>query len=137
MKKLIAIILCSVLLIGASNTVVYASDTDAGIMPCFNNVGLIDSSFAIIDGEAIVLVSYMGYPGITTGARITTELQKRSFLLFWSDVAKWVDVSREEDAMFEHSYPVSSGTYRVKIKYEISGSGGETDVVEDELKDSY
>ena len=137
MKKLIAIILCAILFVGAFDTTTFASDSDAGIMPCFNNVGLIDSSFAIIDGEAIVLVSYMGYPGITTGAKITTKLEKRSFLFFWNDVTEWVDVSYEEDAMFEHSYPVSSGTYRVKIKYEISGTGGATDVVEDELKDSY
>ena len=137
MKKILAIVLCTILFIGAFGSAVFASDTNDGIMPCFNNVGLIDSSFAIIDGEAIVLVSYMGYPGITTGARITTQLQKRSFLFFWSDITEWVDVSYEEDAMFEHSYPVSSGTYRVKIKYEISGTGGATDVVEDELKDSY
>ena len=39
--------------------------------------------------------------------------------------------------MFEHSYRVKSGTYRVKIRYEISGNGGETDVFEDEIKDSY
>lgn len=137
MKKFIAIVLCTILFVGVFNTSVFASEANDGIMPRFNNVGLIDSSFAIIDGEAIVLVSYMGYPGITTGAKITTQLQKRSFLFFWSDVTEWVDVSDEEDAMFEHSYQVSSGTYRVKIKYEISGTGGATDVVEDELQDSY
>ena len=101
MKKLIAIILCAILFVGAFDTTTFASDADAGIMPCFNNVGLIDSSFAIIDGEAIVLVSYMGYPGITTGAKITTKLEKRSFLFFWNDVTEWVDVSYEEDAMAE------------------------------------
>lgn len=137
MKKILAIILCFILLIGSFETLAFASDENAGIMPCFNNVGLIDSSFTIIDGEAIVLVSYMGYPGITTEAKITTKLQKNSFVFLWNDVTEWVDVSYEEDAMFEHSYLVSSGTYRVKIKYEISGSGGATDVVEDELKDSY
>ena len=137
MKKLVATILCFVLFVGTFSTTTFASNENDGIMPCFNNVGVIDSSFTIVDGEAIVLLSYMGYPGITTGARITTQLQKRSFLFFWSDVTEWVDVSYEEDAMFEHTYSVSSGTYRVKIKYEISGTGGASDIVEDVLEDSY
>ena len=137
MKKIVTLVLCIAFLFGTFNTVVFASSGNEGIMPCFNNVGAVESSFTIIDGEAIVLVSYMGYPNITSEARITTMLQKRTLLFFWKDVIEWVDVSYEEDAMFEHSHSVSSGTYRVKIKYEISGSAGGTDVIEDEIQDSY
>ena len=137
MRKVISIILCAVLLLCGLQTFAFASDANDEIMPCYNNAGGIDSRFSIIDGNAIILASYTGYQGVTTGARITIQLQKRNLLVFWKDVTEWVDISYEEDATFEHVYPVSSGTYRVKIRYEINGSGGATDVIEKELKDSY
>ena len=137
MKKFISIMLCAVLLIIGFETLAFASDTDAEIMPCYNNAATVNSNFNIVDGNAIVLASYTGYQDMTTGARITIQLQKRNLLIFWKDITEWVDVSYKENAMFEHSYPVSSGTYRVKIRYEISGSGGATDVIEEEIQDSY
>ena len=137
MKKVVAIILCAILLVCGFETIAFASNTNSLVMPRYNNTVFVDSSFGIDNGEAIALVSYIGYPGITTGARITIQLQKRNLLVFWKDVASWEDVSYGTEGAFEHSYPVSSGTYRVKIRYEISGSGGATDVIEEELKDSY
>lgn len=137
MKKIVSIMLCAVLLIVGFETVAFASEANSGTMPRLNNIVTTNSYFNVANGNANVTVSYIGYPGVTTDARITIQLQKRNLLVFWKDVTEWVDISYEEDATFEHVYPVSSGTYRVKIRYEISGSGGATDVIETELQDSY
>ena len=132
MKKSISFILVAVVLFSVFATVVSASNE--GIMPCFNNAANVRNAFIISDNIAIVSLSYVGYSGITSGAKITTTLQKRTLLLFWSDVIEWVDTSSAVSYSFEHTHPVSSGTYRVKITYEISGTGGATDIIEDEIK---
>ena len=137
MRKIIAILTCAVILIGAFSSTVLAADESTEIMPRLNNVASVGSSFTIIDGTAYISTSYMGYPGITSSVRITIELQKRNLLVFWKDVTQWVVVSYEEDDFFEHTYQVESGTYRVRITYEVSGNGGTTDVIEEVLKDSY
>lgn len=137
MKKVVAIILCAILLVCGFETIAFASNTNSLVMPRYNNASVVQSFFDVSDGNAMVRTSYIGYSGVTTGARITIQLQKRNLLVFWKDVASWEDVSYGTEGAFEHSHPVSSGTYRVKIRYEISGSGGATDVIEEELKDSY
>jgi len=136
MRKIATALLCLVLVFGCFSTVAFAA-TDDGVMPRLNNVGLVSSNFNIVDGQANIVASYMGYPGITTGAKITIKLQQRSFFFWWNDVTEWVDVSDQEEAVFDHTYPVSSGTYRVIITYEISGTAGATDVLEDVIEDSY
>ena len=137
MKKILSIILCAILLVGGFETLALASGGDDGIMPCYNNASSTNSNFYVADGNAVISASYVGFPGVTTGARITIQLQKRNLLVFWKDVTDWEDISDNADATFVHTYPVSSGTYRVRIRYEIRGSGGAVDVVEEELKASY
>lgn len=132
MKKSISFILVAVVLFSVFATVVSASNE--GIMLCNNNVLQTDANFFISNDTAYITVSYIGYNNITTHAKITTTLQKRTLLLFWNDQVEWVDTSVATDDIFEHTYPVSSGTYRVKITYEISGTGGATDIIEDEIK---
>ena len=132
MKKSIRFILVAVVLFSVFATVVSASNE--GIMLCNNNVLQTDANFFISNDTAYITVSYIGYNNITTHAKITTTLQKRTLLLFWNDQVEWVDTSVATDDIFEHTYPVSSGTYRVKITYEISGTGGATDIIEDEIK---
>ena len=105
-------------------------------MPCYNNAIDTKSKFEIVNDVATVDTSYYGISGITTGAKVTVVLQKRSLLVFWNDVTTWVDNSTKMNDSFAHSYAVSSGTYRVQITYEISGSGGATDVIEETIKAS-
>lgn len=133
-KRIFTFMLCLTLILSSFAGVVSASDDV--ISPRANNVSGTNSHFDIVDGEAIVTLSYQGYNGVTTGARITTTLQKRNLLVFWKDVTEWVDTSSSSYGTFKHTYGVSSGTYRVKITYEISGSGGATDVIEEEIKAS-
>lgn len=133
MKKIIALLLCCIALFGV---VPFESFADSGITPYYNNVGYTNSSFVIDEnGNANVAISYIGYEGVTTGATITTTLEKKHLLFFWKDVIVgngtngWVDVPSGFTFSTTHSVNVSSGTYRVKIKFEIMGSGGETDVI--------
>lgn len=132
MKKSISFILVAVILMSVFTTVVSASNE--GISVCNNNVAMTDSNFIIVDNVAYVDVSYIGYSNVTTNAKITITLQKRTLLLFWSNETEWIDTSDRVSNTFTHTYPVSSGTYRVKITFEISGTGGATDVIEREIK---
>ena len=137
MKKIIAIVLCAVFLIVGVETVSFASNTSDEITPRLNNVNSVVSNFVIVNGNAVVSISYTGAETVTTGATVTIQLQKRNLLVLWKDVKEWVYISYDPTASFEFSYPVSSGTYRAKIRYEIKGSGGTTDVIEHERQASY
>ena len=134
MKKVLTMILCVTLILTFFTSTVSAASE--GISPRFNNANATDSNFLILGGEAIVSLSYSGKSGYFTSAKITTVLEKRTLLLFWSDVTEWTDTSTSANGSFNHTYPVDSGTYRVKITYEISGTGGATDVIEETIKAS-
>ena len=135
-KRIISFTLCLVILcmLGA----VTVSAADDGIMPRYNNLNYTQTSFNIdSNGTANIMAGYTGYSGITTGAKITILLEKKSFIFFWKDVEDWVITSNEYYGTFVKTYAVSEGDYRVTITFEISGSGGATDVKEVELEDSY
>lgn len=136
MKKFISILIfCAIICSLGCTTVSAAND---GIMPRFNNVAGTEVDFLIdSNGNANVIVGYSGYEGITTGAKITILLEKKTFIFFWKDVEEWVITSNECYGNFVRSCSVSSGDYRVTVTFEISGSGGATDVYEVELEDSY
>ena len=135
MKKLTAIVLCLVAVFGCMGVNAFA-EAEA-ITPRYDNSYNENSNFAITEsGMAIVSIGYSGYVSETPSVRITTTLQKRSLLVFWSDVTEWVDVSTKSSDNFAYSYSVEDGTYRVKIRFEFSGVSGETDVIEREHKAS-
>lgn len=142
MKKILSLIASLVLILGCFASV--ASAADNGITPYLNNVSRTYSDFYIDDnGKATVTVSYTGYAGVTTGATITTKLQKRFLLFFWNDVDigtannEWVDETTATNYSNSHSINVSSGTYRVQIEYVIRGTGGTNDTVNTEIEAEY
>ena len=113
---------------------VLASD----IMP-LNNTGLTKTRFVITDtGDAIVSVKYEGYPNITTGATITIKIEKRSFLMFWSDVVEEIITVSDTFYFNELHYQLEdTGTYRCTVEYVISGTGGTDDVITYEEEQKY
>ena len=137
MKRFLICLLCMLMLF--SYVTIPAAAADDGIMPCYNNVISTRTQFNISDsGVATVTVSYTGVPGVTTGATITTKIQKRSLGLIWTKVDigttnnEWVDSTRVESYSTFHSVTLpDTGTYRVVVEYEITGTGGATDVIED------
>ena len=146
MKKIICFVLCMAMLFISLSIPTFAAGTEEnGITPRYNNVGLTDSSFMIdSNGVAHVTVSYTGYSNITTGATITTQLQKRFLGLFWTTVDigmpddMWIENPNEFHYYKYYSHQLSKkGTYRVEIHYTIYGTDGPADEVEDFLTDTY
>lgn len=137
MKKLITIFLIG-LLICTTCITAYASDYE--VMPCYNNVASVSTNFIIqSDGKAVVALGFTGYDEYTTGATITSKIQKK-ILWWWSDVdgASWNDEVVGDYYNIVHSFQLSSnGTYQLVYEYRISGNAGETDVISNTIQDTY
>ena len=111
---------------------------DDGIMPCYNNTMNTSTNFTITtSGKATISATYDGYRNLTTGATITSYIEKRTLGLFWTRVDigqpnnEWVDTSSDYLGAFVHEFWLEdTGTYRATVVYEISGTGGATDVID-------
>ena len=128
MKKKICLLFVLVFIFASvAQLSVQASD----IMPLNNNTNLTKTKFAILDkGEAIVSLYFEGYPNVTTGATISIKIEKRNFLLFWTDVVEeTITVNNYNYANSLHYQLEDSGTYRCTVEYVISGTGGADDVI--------
>ncbi|MBQ2810005.1 MAG: hypothetical protein IJF11_03840 [Clostridia bacterium] len=136
MKKLLCVLLVAIFSFSLAIQVLAA---DSLIMPRYNNVDYVNTEFNISDsGKAIVRVQYMGIEGETTGATITTKIEKK-FLWWWNDVddASWTDQATGYNFSTTHSVDLSSGgTYRCTYEYSIYGTGA-TDEISGEIEREY
>ena len=126
-KSILSLVL--VFLTVLSMAVFPVSAEDYGVMPCYNNVFEMDTSFSIsASGLAAIYFSYYGYEGITTSARIEIKLQRKTWGLFWFDVETWTRIPSVVTFRDEVTYQLTkTGTYRATVKYEIRGTAGEAD----------
>ena len=126
-KSILSLVL--VFLTVFSVTTFSVSADDYGVMPCFNNVMDIQTVFGISEsGLASIYVSYDGYEGITTGAKIEIKLERKTWGLFWSEVDTWTRIPGTVYFSDEVTYQLTkTGTYRATVKYEIRGTAGESD----------
>ena len=133
-KKFCLLIVLAFVFASMAQFSVLASD----IMPLNNNTNLTKTRFSISDtGEAVVSLNFEGYPNVTTGATISIKIEKRNFLLFWTDVLEeTITVNNYYYASAFHYQLEDSGTYRCTVEYVISGTGGADDVItfDDEQK---
>lgn len=137
-RRLISLILLMLVLSSVVLTVAAATVSDSGVMPRYNNTASTSTNFTITTaGKATITAIYNGHKGITTGARITSYIEKRTLGIFWSKVDigqpnnEWVDISTDYADAFGHEfYLQDTGTYRATVVYEISGTGGATDVID-------
>lgn len=137
MKRLICLMLCLGTLMGNP---VGVSLSKNQITPYLNNVNQTFTSFYINDsGKATVSISYDGYDDVTSNVKITTQLQKRFLLVFWTDVdgGYWVDESSESSYTAVHTLSVATGTYRVQVEYLLYGTDGSVETVNDEAQYTY
>lgn len=133
---LIVLILCTTFLPAAAQE---------SITPRYNNTGATTTNFGIsADGKASISASYYAYPDYFQSATVTSYIEKRTLGLFWSRVDidmpnnEWVDTSTVSAKAFAHEvYLDQTGTYRATVIYEISGTGGATDVIEYEQERTY
>lgn len=143
MKKLTCFVLCFTMLLCSLSFSVYAAENE--IQPRYNNVAMTDSSFVILsDGSAEVTVSYYGSSGITTGATITTQIQKKFLGVFWKKVDIGVADNTWVENVNDHSFftyytvqLTNKGDYRAKIHYTIYGTAGAADEIDDLLTYTY
>ena len=128
MKKKICILFVLVFVFAS---VVQFSVLASDVMPLNNNTNLTKTRFVISDtGDAAVTVNYEGYPNVTTGAVILIKIEKRNFLLFWTDVVEeTITVNNYYYANTLHYQLEDTGTYRCTVEYVISGTGGADDVI--------
>ena len=134
-KRLVSVLLLIAIFASITGNAL-ASDYD--IMPCFNNTMMTSSNFTITtSGEATVTATYNAYRDRFTSARVTSYIEKRTLGIFWSRVDigqpnnEWVDTSTEYADIFGHVIQLTkTGTYRATVVYEISGTGGATDVID-------
>ena len=135
MKKILFNIVCFLLIFCCLGVTIFAEDSGA-ISPRFNNTVSTNTSFFIESGIAYVNVGFTGFSGVTTGGQITTKIQKRFLLVFWSDVdgADWVDNVSGVYYSNGHSISVKSGYYRAQVEYTIYGSGGAADIIAEQIE---
>ena len=115
------------------------------IMPRLNNTSNTSTNFTITTaGKATISASFDGYRGITTGATITSYIEKRTLGVFWTKVdigepnKEWVDVSSDYTDAFVHEFWLEdTGTYRATVVYEIRGTNGAADVIDYEQERTY
>lgn len=115
------------------------------IMPRLNNTFSTSTNFTISSsGNACISTTYNGYKGITTGATITSYIEKRTLGIFWTKVDigqpnnEWIDTCNDYLGAFSHNYQLeNTGTYRAIVTYEIRGTGGATDVINYEQERTY
>ena len=135
MKRFTALMLCLVTFITATITV-YAD----GIQPYHNNINSVTTSFSISSsGKATVNNTYSGITGTTKNVKITTKVQKK-YGLIWITVSggSWTDTSTATNFSKSHSVQLSkTGTYRARVEFKISGTGGSDDKITKNVERTY
>jgi len=137
-RRIISVILLVTILSAFAITAAAAVIENEGVMPCYNNTMNTSTNFTISTaGKATISAVYNGYRDRTTGATITSYIEKRTLGLFWTKVDigepnnEWVDTSTDYSGAFGHEfYLEDTGTYRATVVYEIRGTGGATDVID-------
>lgn len=146
-KRLLALILVCVsvfTMFSVSASAVQAHAADIAT-PYYNNVATARSSATISSsGKLTITNSYAGMEDLTTKAVITTYVEKKVLGLFWTRVDigtadnQWVDTIYDFMYTGSHSVQLSSeGTYRITVKYVISGTGGSADEIISEIEKEY
>lgn len=123
---------------------VYATDAEAGIMPCMDNCQNFVMTFGVLDpGVAEFTVDYFGYSSTFTVAKLTVTFEKRVLGMFWRTVDigtennEWVAYNADIQGEFYDSIPMDgTGVYRANFKLEVFGHDT-IDVIEKTMECQY
>ena len=148
MKKNVKVFLTMVmiaLMLWSTCVSVYASDADAGIMPCLDNCYDFAMTFGVYaPGVAEFTVDYNGNEATFTQAKLTVTFQKKFLGLFWRTVDigttnnEWVGYCTDLRGSFYDTVTMNgTGTYRANFTLEIYGTSGTTDVIEETIECKY
>lgn len=144
MKKLLISVITFIVLVASLTLSVSAASAETSVNPRYANVLAANVSMVISrDGLCTTTISYVGKVSDLRSAKITTKVQK-NVSGSWVDVNigqpnnQWVDESTSPTFTRSHSVQLTShGTYRAVVVYEISGTGGATDVIERTIEKTY
>ena len=132
LKKFLGVVLCVSLMLSFMSIPVKAAEVE----PRYNVTGNIDVDFDIKNNLATAQVGYEGLINQVKEAIVTTKLEKQVFWFFWEREYEWIDASIEDVDSFTHTYGVSSGTYRITVTFEITGTDGTTDTITEQREAS-
>lgn len=139
-KKILSMVLCSVILCSAVITVSaqgFSEDEltvsefigkEIEISPFYVYTKNIKTDLSISSGQASMTAYANGIPGTTTKVQITMYLEKKGLLgLYWSEVVSWTQTHSNYYGTLSKKFSVSSGTYRLRAVYVVySGNASET-----------
>ena len=132
LKKFLGFVLCVSLMLSFMSIPVKAAEVE----PRYDVVSNTRASFTINDYVAKVVVSYESSLNKVQEAKVTTKLEKQVFWFFWEREYEWIDVSINYVDSFTHTYGVSSGTYRITVTFEITGTDGTSDTITEQSEAS-
>ena len=144
MKKFITLIVTLVLCFACLSITANAALINDTVSPMYNNTASATTSFNISEsGLASISVSYGGKYGTSVHSTIISKIQKYESGT-WVDVNNnqpnnvWIDESSVLFFSKTHTHQLASrGRYRAVVVYEISGTGGATDVIERIIEKTY
>ncbi|MBQ2900332.1 MAG: hypothetical protein IJE49_12725 [Agathobacter sp.] len=140
-KSLSLAVLICILMVTFSSAKTYANE----ITPRYNNVLSASLTTSVNDnGTLIINYNYNGFPDITTKAVITTYVEKKTLLFFWTRVDigqpnnEWIQTINDYEYSDDRIYSLpSTGTYRTTVIYKIYGSGGAADTITRQHETTY
>lgn len=143
MKKLIALFLAIVTLLICSGMSMLTS-AENEVTPYYNNTNSASLTFAISSsGKATFDLACTGMSGITSKIVAVSYIQRKVGLIWIRvdnglDGKEWTDISNGTNLTKSHSLQLSkTGTYRVKVEFTVSGSGGSADEIVRTVTDTY
>ncbi|MBQ7672976.1 MAG: hypothetical protein IJT36_00355 [Alphaproteobacteria bacterium] len=134
-KKIMALVLSSVIICLSLSTQVYAEDLspiiEEEIISPYEYAQIVYNSLNISSGTAECVSNCIGYSNVVQ-ITVTQTLQKFWGLWVWNDVdtASWSDTSMSNGIdLSTHKSGLSSGTYRLKSVFELTASNGKTETI--------
>jgi len=138
-------ILAITLLFGGTMSVLASAEEDISSMSSrLSNCAEATLHFAIADDKLCAGVTYSGYSDTFTHAKLTLSFKKKYMLFFWKTVEigyideEWTGYCYYLDGSIYQEFPCpGSGTYKANFYFEIYGTSGVTDVIEDSIQREY
>ena len=137
-------ILAVTLIFGGTMSVLASAAETYDVSPRLSNCDAATMQFLVIDNTLCICVSYNAKPDTFTHAKLTVSFQKKYMLFFWKTVEigyideEWTGYCYDLDGYFYQEFPATgSGTYRANFYFEVYGTSGVTDVIEETIEDKY
>ena len=113
---------------------IVVSAEDIGANTRYNNLGYCYRGFYIQNDMAFITIRITGMQDTSSRTTAKITLEKRALLgLWWKEEASWEASTTETNPVIEFSKEVKSGTYRCNFEITIEGTGGNADVITDQI----